>query len=251
MGLIEGKVAIVTGAGRGIGRGIALAFAHEGGSVAVVDIDRQGAERTASEVAEAGGKSVAVPCDVRSRVEVDACVESTVSALGAVDILVNAAIAGAPVIPLVDTTLDLMTLMWESGPLGTFFMMQACYPHLRGRNGKIVNFGSASGINGGMGYGAYGPAKEAVRCLSKVAAREWGKEGIRVNVICPHANSPLQQEWEAADPDRAAAVYATIPLGRVGDCEDDIGSATLFLASDLSSYVTGHTLMVDGGRHML
>jgi NAD(P)-dependent dehydrogenase (short-subunit alcohol dehydrogenase family) len=251
MGMLDGKVAIVTGAGQGIGRGIARVFAREGAHVTIADIDQERADRTAGELRELGGQGLAAPCDVSRRDQVDSCVMATLDRFGAVDVLVNAAIAGAPVIPLVDTTYELMTLMWESGPLGTFFMMQACYPHLRGRDGKIVNFASAVGIGGAEGYGAYAPAKEAVRSLSKVAAREWGREGIRVNVICPHANSPLQQAWASADPARAEAAYAGIPLGRVGDCEDDIGTAALFLASDLSSYVTGHTLMVDGGKYLL
>jgi NAD(P)-dependent dehydrogenase (short-subunit alcohol dehydrogenase family) len=251
MGLLEGKVAVVTGGGRGIGRGIARAFTCEGGRVAVVDIDKDTAATTAAELSELGASGLAVQCDVSSRDQVDDCVGMTLDAFGQIDILVNAAIAGAPVVPLVDTTEALIASMWESGPLGTFNMMQACYLHLRDRHGAIINFGSAAGINGVAGYGAYAPAKEAVRSLSKVAAREWARDGIRVNVICPHANSPLAQEWAAADPDRAARTYAAIPLGRIGDCEQDIGSAAVFLASHLSSYVTGHTLILDGGGYML
>jgi len=251
MGLLDGKVAIVTGAGRGIGRGIAHAFASEGADVAVVDINKQSADQTAAELPELGAKGLAIACDVRDREQVAGCVRSTLEEFGQLDIVVNAAIAGAPVVPFIDTDAEMMSLMYESGPLGTFFMMQEAYPHMKNRNGKIINFGSAAGIIGGVGYTAYAPAKEAVRSLSKVAANEWGEEGIRVNVICPHANSPLQQQWAAEFPDRAAEVYATIPLRRVGDCRDDVGEAAVFLASDLSSYVTGHTLMVDGGRHML
>lgn len=251
MGLLEGKVAIVTGAGRGIGRGIAHAFANEGANVAIVDINKESAESVADELPELGAKGLGIACDVRDRNQVNACVKAAIDEFGQLDILVNAAIAGAPVVPLMDTTAEMMNLMYESGPLGTFFMMQEAYPHMKGRNAKIINFASAAGIIGGPGYGAYAPAKEAVRSLSKVAANEWGVDGIRVNVVCPHANSPLQKEWEAQFPDRAAEVYATIPLRRVGDCKDDVGEAVVFLASDLSSYITGHTLMVDGGRHML
>src|SRR5437764_517613 len=120
---------------------------------------------------------------------------------------------------------------------------------MKGRNAKVINFGSGAGIMGREGYAAYGTAKEAIRSLTKVAAREWGREGIRVNVICPHASSPGYERWAAANPELAAGAAAYSTSGRVGDCELDIGRAALFLASDDSSYVSGHTLIVDGVMH--
>jgi NAD(P)-dependent dehydrogenase (short-subunit alcohol dehydrogenase family) len=174
-------------------------------------------------------------------------VERTIEKFRGIDILVNNAVASVTDVPVEDVTDEDMALAWESGTLGTLYFMQACYPHMRDRNAKIINFGSGAGIDGVPGYAAYGPAKEAIRSLTKVAAREWGQRGIRVNAICPYANSPSQQRWAEENPEIFDAMRAHSTSGRVGDCELDIGRAALFLASDDSSYVTGHTLMVDGG----
>jgi 2-hydroxycyclohexanecarboxyl-CoA dehydrogenase len=247
MKLLDGKVAIVTGGGQGIGRGIAAQFSREGASIAVVDLDEARARSTADDVVELGGRAIGLGCDVRDRGSVDAAVARAVASYGTIDILVNAAIAGAPRVPLLETTAELMELMWRSGPLGTFHFIQACHPHLAGRGSSIINFASGAGISGDIGYAAYAPAKEAVRALTKVAARELGRDGIRVNAICPAAKTRLMQEWIDEDPDGAAAVEATIALGRFGDPDVDIPLAAVMLASDYCRYVTGHTLMVDGG----
>jgi NAD(P)-dependent dehydrogenase (short-subunit alcohol dehydrogenase family) len=113
--------------------------------------------------------------------------------------------------------------------------------------GSIINLASGAGTQGLPGEGPYAAAKEGVRGLSRVAANEWGPEGIRVNVICPFANSPGMVAWSKIDPKGYEATLRQIPLRRVGDCEEDIGRAAVFLASDDSAYVTGQTLMVDGG----
>jgi NAD(P)-dependent dehydrogenase (short-subunit alcohol dehydrogenase family) len=246
-GLLDGKVAIVTGAGQGIGRGIALMFSAEGANIVVVDLDKESAADTAAEVVTRGGQALAVCCDVGHRSEIDDCVEQTMSTFGAIDILVNTAIAGAPRVPFLETTEELAEVMWRSGPLGTMHFIQACHPHMRGHDAKVINFASGAAISGDIGYAAYAPAKEGVRVLTKVAARELGPDGIRVNAICPAAKTRLMQAWIDEDPEQAAAVEATIPLRRFGDPEVDIPMAAVFLASDYSRYVTGHTMMVDGG----
>jgi NAD(P)-dependent dehydrogenase (short-subunit alcohol dehydrogenase family) len=136
----------------------------------------------------------------------------------------------------------------ETNLWATFWCMQAARPHfLRRGRGSIINFASGSGTRGQETQGAYAAAKEGVRGLSRVAAREWGPEGIRVNVICPFANSPGMIAWSQADPEGHAATIAQIPLRRVGDCEVDVGRAAVFLASDDSAYITAQTLWVDGG----
>jgi NAD(P)-dependent dehydrogenase (short-subunit alcohol dehydrogenase family) len=159
-------------------------------------------------------------------------------------------LAKVKVQPFEDTPLSGIEKMWRVGYLGVTNTMQACLPQLRARRGKVINFGSGAGIGGAAGYASYGPVKEAVRAITRIAAKEWGPYGVNVNAICPFAKSDQFDEWAAANPDQAAMALASSSLGRVGDCELDIGRAAVFLASDDASYITGHSLMVDGGQGM-
>lgn len=251
MSLLQGKNAIVTGAGNGIAKAICLAFVTEGARVGVVDIDGAAAEQTVKEVEARGGEAIALQTDVSVRTEVDAAVAATVAAFGTIDILVNAAIAGAPRIPLLETTEELCDAMFRTGPLGTLFFIQACHPHLCGRDASIINFASGADMMGTVGYAAYAPAKAGVRALTKVAARELGRDRIRVNCIAPMARTRLLEAWEQEDPARAQRALDAIPLGRFGDPEDDIARSAVYLASHYACYVTGNTLLVDGGSCLL
>jgi NAD(P)-dependent dehydrogenase (short-subunit alcohol dehydrogenase family) len=252
MGRLSERVAFVTGGGQGIGRGVALALGSEGARVAAVDLRGDNAERTAADIVGRQGEAIAVICDVRDRAAVDASVASVVERFGGIDILVNAALGPLTVVPFEQTTLASMEELWRSGLLGTAFTMQACLPHLRrsGR-GRVINFGSGAGINGAPGYAAYAPVKEGVRALTRVASREWGHDGITVNAICPYANSPGWKQWGERNPEFVAQANASTSVGRVGDCELDIGRAAVWLAGDDAAFVTGHTLMVDGGQSHL
>jgi 2-hydroxycyclohexanecarboxyl-CoA dehydrogenase len=246
-GRLDGRVALVTGAGQGIGRGTALALAKEGAKVALVGRTLSKCEAVAAEIADLGGAAVAITCDVGVREQVDAAVEAAVQAFGGIDILVNNAQSSVQA-KLEDTTDEDIELAWRTGALATFYAMQAALPHLKtsGR-GSIVNFGSSTAIEGNVAFGAYAMAKEAIRGLSRVASREWGRFGIRVNVIVPNALSPSSQDFREAHPERFARMEARVPLGRVGDPEADIGRAVVALVADDLTYLSGQTLMLTGG----
>ena len=247
---LAGRVAVVTGGGQGIGLGIAKAFASEGAAIAIIDLDRELAKSAAKRCAERGVDAVGLRHDVSDRPDVDQAVAEVVERFGGIDILVTCALAKVKVQPFEETPLSGVEKMWRVGYLGVVNAMQASLPHLRERRGSVINFGSGAGIGAGAGYASYGPVKEAVRALTRIAAKEWGGFGVRVNNICPFAASDQFDEWAAANPDQAAMATRSAVLGRVGDCELDIGRAAVFLASDDAGYITGHSLMVDGGQGM-
>lgn len=251
MSRLEGRIALVTGAGRGIGRGVALALAREGADVAVVERVAETAESVAAELTELGVRAIAIACDVSARAACEAATRQTVGDLGGLDVVVNNAGWSDREMPLLEVDDALMQKTFEINTMGTFWFMQASHPHLVARGGgSIINFASAAGTAGRAGHGPYAVAKEAVRGLTRVAANEWGPDRIRVNVICPFAQSPGVAAWAETNPASYEATLRQIPLRRAGDCEQDIGRAALFLASDDSAYVTGQTLMVDGGSGM-
>jgi 2-hydroxycyclohexanecarboxyl-CoA dehydrogenase len=244
---LDGRIALVTGAGQGIGRGVALALAKEGAMVALAGRTLAKCEAVADEITAIGAKALPLACDVSVRSQVEQAVTATVEAFGGLDVLVNNAQSSAQR-SLEDTTDDDVELAWQTGALGTLYAMQASLPHLRARGGgAIVNFGSSTAIEGNATFGSYAMAKEAIRGLSRVAAREWGHYGIRVNVIVPNALSPAAESFRDNSPERFARMQARIPLGRVGDPEDDIGRAVVALASDDLTYMSGQTLMLTGG----
>jgi 2-hydroxycyclohexanecarboxyl-CoA dehydrogenase len=244
---LDGCIALVTGAGQGIGRGIALALAKEGAKVALAGRTIAKCEAVAAELTELGAEALPLACDVSVRGDVDRAVTATVEAFGGLDVLVNNAQSSVQR-SLEDTTDADVELAWQTGALGTLYAMQAALPHLRARGGgAIVNFGSSTAIEGNATFGSYAMAKEAIRGLSRVAAREWGRYGIRVNVIVPNALSPAAESFRDNSPERFARMQARIPLGRVGDPEDDIGRAVVALASADLTYMSGQTLMLTGG----
>lgn len=246
-GRLEGKVALVTGAGQGIGRGTSLALAKEGAKVAVAGRTEHKCVAVAEEIRAFGGTAIAIKCDVSSRVQIEEAVARTVESFGGLTTLVNNAQSYNSG-PLESAPEQAVQIAWESGPMATFHAMQVAFPHLReSGNSCVVNFGSATAIRGDAGFGAYAMAKEAIRGLSRVAATEWGRYGIRVNVVVPTALSPAAAEFYADEPENFERLQKSLPLGRFGDPERDIGRAVVSLASSDLGYMSGQTLKLTGG----
>lgn len=246
---LAGKVALITGAGQGIGQGVALAMAGAGVAVAVTGRTLAKVEETARLVRERGGRALALACDVKSAADLAAAVDATVAEFGGLDIVVNNA-QEVPLGKLEDVTDDAFLAGFESGPLATHRMMKLARPHLAARGGgTIFNFCSSAGIRWDMtGYGCYAAVKQGIRSLTRAAAAEWGGEGIRVLTIAPHAESPGLKWWIENNPEEAQAFFRTIPLGRVGTLEGDIGRALVALAGQDLAYLTGATIPLDGGQ---
>ncbi|WP_068776550.1 SDR family NAD(P)-dependent oxidoreductase [Paenibacillus sp. FJAT-26967] len=242
---LKGKVAIITGSASGIGRGIALAMAKEGAHIAIVDVNEQKGKETLAEVNQYTEGSLFIR-DISVQENVYEIVAEVTKTFGKLDILVNNAHASRQA-SFVDTTQDLLDLSFGTGFYPTFHFMQAAYPELKKSRGKVINFASGAGLDGQVTQTSYAAAKEAIRAISRVAANEWGPDGINVNLISPIALTPGVEQWRDSAPDLYDAMINRIPLRRLGDPEQDIGRVALFLASDDSNYITGQTIMVDGG----
>lgn len=250
MNRLTETIAIVTGAGQGIGRGTALALAKEGARVTLAGRTESKLTAVAEEIRAAGGTALAVQCDIGLRPEVDSLVRATVDAFGGVNVLINNA-QSFVFKRLEDLTEDDLDIAYRSGPIGAFNCMQACFPHLKVAGGSVVNMATSAGLTGEPTFGAYAMAKEAVRALTKVAANEWGPYGITVNAVCPSAISPAFEKFAKENPEVAERMAADRPLGRLGDPEKDIGRAVVSLVSPDMRYLTGATLMLTGGRVLL
>ncbi len=250
MGFLDGRVALVTGAGKGVGRGIALALAHEGAHVAVCDIDDAAAHRTVHDIAGRGGpEAVAVHCDVTSAEEIDATVAAVVARFGTVDILVNNAMSFASFVrgqTMLDVTRGEAVQDFLSGPLAVLAFMQACHPHLAG-GGVVMNASSAAGHRPTARVAVYSAAKAAIVALTRCAAEEWGRDGIRVLAYAPLALSARVNDTRRNRPESYAAMVEGTLLGRMGDCEADVGRPVAWLCGPDAAYMTGSVVALDGG----
>ena len=260
VGMLDGKVAIVTGGGGHLGRGIVRAFVKEGAKVVIVDRYQDAAEAAMEEVRRLEGDGMALTVDVADEEQVKRMVAQTVERYGQVDVLVNAAQSwtgassahrGSPVESIPEEWWD---ESFNTGARATWFCCKAVFPHMKERGGgKIINFASIMGIIGWPGAADYNANKEAIRALTRTAAVEWGTYGINVNNISPSALTPQNAlVAEGEDPEEWIRQRAAqIPMRRVGDPERDIGRTAVFLCSEDANYITGQTFMVDGGAHML
>jgi NAD(P)-dependent dehydrogenase (short-subunit alcohol dehydrogenase family) len=252
MGRLDGKVAVITGGGDGIGAGIARRFAEEGAKIVIAELDDARGRATAEELAAATGVETRfVHTDVRHKADNHAMIAAAVDAWGRVDILVNNAWGGGKISRVELKTDELIEHGLAVGFRGPLWAMQAAFPHMKAQGfGRVINICSLNGVNAHMGTLEYNAAKEALRATTRSAAREWAGTGIVCNVICPAAKSAAFRAVMAEHPELVAAADASNPMGYIGDPYDDISPVALFLASDDCRYLTGNTLFVDGGSHI-
>ena len=249
MGTLEGRRALVTGAGQGVGEGIALALADEGAQVAVLGRTLEKVEATAAEIEDRGGHAVPVEADVTDLAVLPGVVEDVAARLGGLDILINNAYTGR-LGPLLELDTHGFQRGFVAGPFAAFELMKAAHPHLKAaEQGDIINVVTSAMVRWDpRGFGAYAASKIALRSLSRTAAAEWGRDGVRVNAIAPHALSPGLRWWVENNPEEAEEFFDSIPLGYIGDCEQDIGRAVVLLLHPDAHYLTGATIPLDGGQ---
>lgn len=251
MSTLHNKVALVTGAGQGVGQGIAYALADAGARVAVLGRTAAKLQQTVSEIERRGGKALAIACDIKDAQALQGAVQQVVDAFGGLQILVNNA-QEVPLGTLLKVEDAAFEAGWESGPLATFRLMKLCHPHLQREGGCIINLATPAAKRWDLsGYGAYAAVKEAIRQLTRAAACEWAADGIRTNAILPLADSPAMAWWTRERPQEAAAFVATVPQGRVGSCEQDIGRFVVALCGEDCRYINGQSIAVDGGQAFL
>ena len=244
---MRGHVAIVTGAAQGVGKGIAAALLERGAAVLLVDILEDKLAGTTDEL-KAAGRVEQLVADLRDPQSPRRIVAAAVDAFGTVHGLVNNAIATNEPKAFVDITVQDFALDHDVGPRASFLLMQAVHPLMvAAGGGSIVNLGSGTGTGGEPKWGGYATAKEGIRGLSKVAALEWGRDNIRVNVICPFAESDGVKLWKQFAPDDYDKAVRRIPMKRIGDVRTDVGALVSFLLSSDATFITGQTIHVDGG----
>ena len=248
MGLVDGKVALVTGAGSGIGRGSAIAFAQEGAKVIVADVVVEGGEETVRMIKDAGGEAAFIKCDVSKAADVEAMVKFAVDTYGTLDYAHNNAGIEGPMSP----TADYAEADWDKvisiNLKGVWLCMKSEIPvMLAGGGGAIVNTASIAGLVGFQGLPAYTASKWGVNGVTKAAALEYAKAGIRVNSVCPGViQTAMVERLVEATPEMEAGLVAGTPMGILGQ-PDNIAQAVVWLCSDRASFVTGHNMAVDGG----
>lgn len=249
---LAGRTAIVTGAGQGVGRGIAHALAARGARVVLAARRAETGEPTAQEIRDRGGEAVCVVTDVTRRDDVAQCVDTTVERYGALEIMVHNAFRGGRPHRLEELDDALWTMNSRTAVWGSYYAAQLAYPHLRlaGTRGRLILVTSPSGVEGSVSIPIYSPVKAAQRAIAKSLSREWGPLGVTVNCLAPVAETPALTTAFAENPDLKGRLEARTSLRRVGDAERDIGAVAAFLAGDDAGYITGQTIVCDGGSFM-
>ena len=261
MGFFKGKTVLITGGGKAtlsdgsagsIGYGIATAFAKEGANLVITGRNVKKLEEAKEELERLYGiRVLPVQADIAAGKDNAAVAAETVrqavEAFGRIDVLINNAQASASGVTIQNHTTEQFDLAMYSGLYATFYYMKACYPHLKETQGAIINFASGAGLFGNYGQCSYAAAKEGIRGLTRVAATEWAKDNINVNIICPLAWTAQLEQFQKAYPDAFAKNVHTPPAGHFGDSELEIGRVCVQLASPDFKYMTGETLTLEGG----
>ncbi len=261
MGNFTGKTVIITGGGRAvlsngkagaIGYGIATAYAKEGANVVITGRNVKKLNEAKEELERLYGvKVLPIQANVAAGEDNEAIVknviDTTVKEFGGIDVLINSAQASASGVPLAEHTTDQFDLAIYSGLYAAFYYMRACYPYLAKSKGSVINFASGAGLFGNFGQCAYAAAKEGIRGLTRVAATEWSKDGINVNVICPLAWTAQLENFKSQFPDAYEKNVHTPPMGYFGDPEENIGRVCVQLATPDFKYMTGETITLEGG----
>ncbi len=251
-GLLEGKTVLVTGAGGGVGAGIALACAAHGANVTIAARRTETGDVIAAQIIERGGAALSLRCDVADAADVEAAVDATVDRFGALDSMIHNALSPVgPPTEIREVPDETWHGMMSTAVRASYLCAKAAFPQLQARQGTLIMLVSAAGVEGSPYLPAYGLVKAAQRGMLKSLAREWGPLGIRVNAIGPVAMTPAMEVVSKTSPVFTdGLLIGRTPLRRIGEPEADIGPVAVFLASDLSRYMTGQTLMVDGGGFM-
>ncbi len=261
MGFLTGKTAIITGAGRAvlsdgrcgsIGYGIAAAYAKEGANIVITGRNVKKLEDAKAELEEKYGvKVLVIQADIAAGADNEATVanvvKQAVDTFGGIQVLINNAQASASGVPIAEHTTDNFNLAMYSGLYAAFYYMKACYPYLKESKGSVINLASGAGLFGNYGQCSYAAAKEGIRGLSRVAATEWGKDGINVNVVCPLAWTAQLEQFEKAYPDAFKANVKMPPMGHYANAETEIGRVCVQLANPDFKYMSGETLTLEGG----
>lgn len=254
VGIFDGKVCLITGGGKAksIGYGIAMAYAKEGADLVLTGRNEQKLLDAKEELERLYGVRVLplqadVNPDDESEERVKQVVKKTIETFGRIDVLINNAQASASGIPLALQTKEHFDLGVYSGLYATFYYMRECYPYLKETQGSVINFASGAGLFGNAGQASYAAAKEGIRGMSRVAATEWGKDNINVNVVCPLAMTSQLENFKASYPEAYEKNLRAVPMARFGDPERDIGRVCVLLGSPDFKYMSGETLTLEGG----
>ena len=258
MGRLDKKVCIITGCASGLGKQQAIRFAEEGARLSICDVQEEKLMETKRICEDRGAEVMAMAFDLGNAEAIGKFVNATVERYGpSIDALVNNAHHTTMLLPFLEKSEDDLAIEWNSGPLAMWRLMKLCHPYMKGHPGagaSIINFSSKAGMEGTPGHVAYAAVKEAIRGMSRVVAREFGPDNIRVNAIMPNGftdNIETGLQLQTEDIQKwAMQAFSNNPFGRAGNPYEDVAPIAVFLASDDSHWITGDTIHADGGSFL-